>query len=88
MGPELPAGCSCHFLALEEVSEGPDPDVEREVRCTRTDVTRQMKDEGWAGGGDSEGVGVHAGRDASIPWHLQPGDWNLEENRQETGGKA
>lgn len=67
MGPELPAGCSCHFLALEEVSEGPDPDVEREVRCTRTDVTRQMKDEGWAGGGDSEGVGVHAGRDASIP---------------------
>lgn len=24
----------------------------------------------------------------AFPWHLQPGDWNLEENRQETGGKA
>lgn len=83
MGPELPAGGSCPILASEEVSERPDPDVNREVRCARRDVTRQMKDERWAGvgGGGSEGMGVCVGRDTSVPL-------GLELERKQTRGRS
>lgn len=86
MGPELPAGGSCPILASEEVSERPDPDVNREVRCARRDVTRQMKDVRWAGVG---GGGFQKEWESVLEETLVfLWDWNLKENRQEAGAKA
>lgn len=71
-------------MASEEVSERPDPDVNREVRCARRDVTRQMKDVRWAGvggGAVSEGMGVCVGRDTSVPL-------GLELERKQTRGRS